>query len=174
MKNSLILIAFIFSNSSLFCQNLIQKKIELGSSYSYTGFNGLIGIGVTKNSNEFGCGFRTSFTHYSRYNNSNFMGMYVDYNRKFQPIKKITPLINLHYGNLFRKIKSPINSDKALFNIHELYLCYGLNIQMGKIVIVNAIGYGAYMERQKNFYLNEQLSVVRPGALVKIAIKYEW
>lgn len=148
-------------------------KIEVGSSYSYTRINGLIGASITKKNNEFGLGARTSITNFSKYSSAPFVGFYLDYNRTMSTEKKWTSLINIHYGNLFRKIYSPINTEKSIFQLHEIYFGYGLSYKFHNLYITNTINYGGYMERQMNFYKNEEVTFFHIGPMIKLFIKYE-
>jgi len=151
----------------------VNSRIEIGSSYSYSGLNGLLGVSIKIKKNEIGVGVRTSITQFSRYSSSNFVGMYLEYNRMLFTEKKLNSLINIHYGNLFRKFNSPVNNEKAWFQVHELYAGYGLSYKIQKFYIVNTINYGGYIERQKSFYKNETTTFFHVGPMIKLSIKYE-
>ena len=160
---------FVFSQES---ESKIKIKIEVAASYSHTGLNTLVGASVSKNNNELSIGMRTPVASFSAYNSIPFVGIYLDYNRDVSEKNKINYLVNMHYGNLFREFNSPLNDTKALFQIHELYIGYGLRCEIKKLHITNTINYGGYMEKQLNFYTNKPTVFFHGGALIKISLTY--
>lgn len=171
-----LLCLFILFNQFLFSQEqtgTVIKKIQVGSSYSYSGINGLLGAGISKQKNEFALGFRTSITHFSRYSNAQFMGMYLEYNRFLFQNNKWASLLNVHYGNLFRKLKSPIDDRKSYYQLHEIYFGYGLVYKFQKLSIINTINYGANLQKQTNFYKNEPSIFFHSGPMIKLSLAYD-
>lgn len=168
---SLFLSHFLFAQEE---QSAIKIKIELAGAYSYTGINGLVGINIAKKKNEWGIGVRSIITNFSKFNHLPFIGVYIDYNRNLAENKKLKPLLNLYYGNLFRKLNDPVDNKSSLFQIHEIYIGYGLSYKMGKINILNTINYGGYMERQINFYKDNAVLFFHHGPMIKLSIKYEF
>jgi len=180
MKTILLIFSSLIFCWTSFAQEVAETSkmshgIELGSAFSYSGFNANLAYAMGWKENVLFVGPKISLSK-SYLPSRGPWGIHLGYRRLLPRQSKWNSFASLEYQIAFLQPQNPYNLDiNGKNEIHEIHLSYGIQFEVLKdLIIGNSIGAGVYFERFFDSLTGEKKSFDGYNAQVRLFAQYSF